>query len=720
MKELRIIHGVNYYEQNIQGKANEPITVAGLLDRARYALGFRDVEYSLEAIYDRLEHNAPRVAIIGGSLDHPAHVVDWETVLKAAYSIWKHGGVPFFFAIPVVCDGTAQSNVGMCYSLQSRNEVAAMVVNQMEGQSYHGAFVIQGCDKTPTGILSGLCALDRTRQRRGDAPVFATFAPAHVLRGGTIPDDLREEILGVAQKAEGAGKPQFAEEIRDTLRYTLQCTSDQAFQGIFKRLVREGVISEAYRKHLEKYLCIHTCDAKGGICAFNGTGNSSRHVMSAFGMVHPAVELLTEPPSQEAIDAAVRSLLSVCNDPRFSVSNIVRANIENAVRVHSATGGSTNLVMHLVAVMRYAGVDFTLWDYDRIRRAVPVPELIDYSIPEGRDIFTLAQQCCSGQVRGMETVIYELSQLGVPMQLEAPTVTGQTWRERLSDPRGLVPENVPNAVILPRPKRPYSGIEVLTGNFFESAVVKISGMKDSQIAEFDDKLYLALYYENEDAATEALLNPRLLEDLCAERVYPREHLLTLHRYNRAEGQTESAEAQELDYEALFERMVQERTLKLMLFISGQGPVAFGMPEMFTPTEHLNRNYRLNPLVVLVSDGRYSGASYGAAIGHMAPEAARGGGILYLQTGDAFRLYLRRRRIELLDGVALARGEVVPYEGDLAAERKGLGEERLARIAERRALYVCPTNQMLDVTDASKGVIPLAVDAVAGEPYSGEA
>ena len=75
----------------------------------------------------------------------------------------------------------------MSYSLQSRNAIAEIVVNQLEAHSYHGAFVIQGCDKQPLGVLSGLALLDRVRRYHGEAPVFATFAPSHVLKGGEIP-----------------------------------------------------------------------------------------------------------------------------------------------------------------------------------------------------------------------------------------------------------------------------------------------------------------------------------------------------------------------------------------------------------------------------------------------------------------------------------------------------------------------------------------------------
>ena len=126
-------------------------------------------------------------------------------------------------------------------------------------------------------------------------------------------------------------------------------------------------------------------------------------------MVHPSLELLTEPPTQPQIDASVDALLGYCNDPDYSVAGVMKANIENCVRVFSATGGSTNLVMHLIAAMRYAGVRFSLSDLETIIDAHPIPDLFDYSLTEGRDIFALAQQCCDGQIRGMETVLYEPS-----------------------------------------------------------------------------------------------------------------------------------------------------------------------------------------------------------------------------------------------------------------------------------------------------------------------
>ena len=712
---IRIIRGDNPYQREVQGKANQPITVAGLLDRSRALFGVRDLSYSLAEIVDRLDDNAPRIAIIGGSPDHPAHIMDFETTARAAIRIWQNGGVPFSFSTPVLCDGTAQSNVGMCYSLESRNAMTAMMANQMEAQSYHGAFVIQGCDKQPLAAVAALAAIDVTRQARGDAPVFATFAPAHVLKGGTIPDALRTQIEATAQKASALNHQEMADDLHDAMAYVLQCSSNQAFQGVFIRAVAAGVITAAEHKDLEKQLAVHTCDGKGGICAFNGTGNSSRHLVSAFGLVHPALELLTAPPDQHRVNAAVDALFSFCNQPDYSVGEMVRRNIGNAIRIHATTGGSTNLMMHLVSAMIHAGVDFSIFDYERIHRASPIPDLFDYSLTQGRTIFELAQQCCSGQIRGMETVMYELTRNHVPMNLDAPTVTGSTWGERLADTTNLAAEGVThNPIILSKPRRPISGVDVLRGNFFDSAVVKISGMPETQLNDFDGRLSVVLYFENEDDANKQLLDFHFEDSVKAHAEITRDDLIRIYQHNS--GIPADARLNTFSRDELFDYLVSENLIKFSLVISGQGPEAYGMPEMFTPIQHVNASRFLKKLAMIITDGRYSGVSYGAAIGHLTPEAKRGGGILYLQTGDLIQANLRARNLTLIDREALReRGEVKAFAAELSVVRRELGITRLRRINERLR-DISPTNRMRDVTDAAHGVVSNAVAECATEPF----
>lgn len=711
MQRLRIENPINPYSWNVQGKANEPITVAGLLDKAKMILGDEvahiPVSWTLDEIYVRLEENAPRIAILGGSWDHPAHVMDLNTVLRAALSLWEAGAVPFYAATPVLCDGTAQNTMGMSYSLQSREAIANVVINHLEAQSYHGAFVIQGCDKQPLGVVCGLAHLDQVRRLRGEAPVMATFAPVHVLKGGSIPDKLRTELEDVAQRADSRGYGQIADDLHDAMSYILQCSSNTAFQGVFARAVAAGVITEQEHKLYEQVLAVNTCDAAGGICAFHGTGNSSRDFVAGLGLVHPTLELLMAPPSFKQVDEAVTAMLGVVNQPEYSVSSLVQENIRNAIRIHSAAGGSTNLMMHMVAAMVYAGKPYSLYDVERVYHEHPIPDLFDYSLTEGRDIFALAMQCGAGSSRGMETLMHELVQNGVPMDLDARTVTGSTWRERLQDKRGLDASNVKNnPIILSQPQRPFSGVDVLQSNFFDDAVVKISGMTTDQLDEFDEKVAVVVYYENEEEANRHLLDIDLVESWRKQRILSGDVLREMYRLNGGEAKRGQGNLPE-DYDELFRLMIEERLLKTAIVIGGQGPKAFGMPEMFTPMQHINANRDLQQISVLLSDGRYSGVTYGAAIGHVTPEALDGGGMLYLQTGDVVQLAFRRHRIDLLDSDALQTGDIHVLGNDWTSSRMALGEERKTALVQRRR-RIAAANRLVNYTEATRGVVPISV------------
>lgn len=709
--------GTNPYEKNVQGKANEPITVAGLLDRSKQTLGNTYEggvpDWSLDEIYRRLEKNAPRIAIIGGSSDHPAHIMDFQTSSRAAIRIWQNGGVPFYFSTPVMCDGTAQNNQGMSYSLQSRNAVAQMIVNQLEAHSYHGAFVIQGCDKQPLGVVSGLAHLDRLRQEQGEAPFFATFAPAHVLQGGTIPEYLAKELKEVCDKAVNQGDPDIADDLYDAMDYILQCSSNTAFQGVLERAVEREIISKEEHKYFEQALAVNTCDGAGGVCAFNGTGNSSRHIVAGFGLVHPAVELLTAAPEQSQINQSIDSMAALINKEEYGVSRLAAANIRNAIRIHSASGGSTNLMMHIVSAMVYGGYRFSLWDLDKLHHEYRIPDLFNYSLTEGRDIFQLAMQCCDSDSRGMESLFYELMQNDIPMDVNALTVTGETWGERLKDKSNLSADNVKdNPIILSKPRRAFSGVDVLQGNFFESAVVKISGMPTLQLDQFDKKTSQVLYFENEKQANDNLLNSNLLDELKEAQIFKKNLLHAQLHYN----EPESANAyKDSDYNTLFEYMVGSGSLKIAVIIAGQGPEAFGMPEMFTPMQHINANKRLKKLATIISDGRYSGVTFGAAIGHMTPEAERDGGILYLENGDILYLGLRERRIEFVEAESFLNNTLkFSFEG-IRKKRQEIASKR-AKTFKKRQKTIAASNRMTGHTDAANGVVPFPVWDEATEDY----
>ncbi|MFH1744017.1 MAG: dihydroxy-acid dehydratase [bacterium] len=701
---LRRTH--NPYRDNVQGKANEPITVLALLKSAECELNLSIENATQMEIVRRLDDGFPRIAIIGGSADHPAHIVDRATTLMAAASLWQRGAVPFAFSIPVLCDGTAQSNLGMCYSLQSRNLVSAMVVNQMEAHSYHGAFVIQGCDKTPFAVCSGLAHLDVLRRRRGEAPLHATFAPAHVLRGGTMPDDLKSDLLDVANRARKRGHPEIGGEIEEVMRHILQCASNQAFQGVLIRAREHRILTAKRHKDIECRLAANTCHADGGICAFNGTGNSCRLATSAMGLVHPALELLAEPPTFDQIDKAVDALMNLIDRDEASVSRLVINGFRNAVCVHTAAGGSTNLTLHLVAARTFAGIRTTLDDYEAIGRKHKIPDIFNYSLTDGRDIFALAQQVERGESMGVATILYELNRLGIPVNLDTITMAGTTWAKRIGKgTRASAARIKENPIILDRPKRPKAGIDQLHGNLFDSAVVKIAGMPDEQIDMFDDVVSIVWYFQNEDEATKSLLTADIINELAICRSLSVADLRRIHDVNRRGIALPKRGGKRM----LLEAMARTRSLRVVVVIAGQGPKAFGMPEMFTPMHHVNSSSILRRMAMIVSDGRYSGVTYGAAVGHVCPEAYDRGPIAALQTGDLLWVRLRKKRIDVLDRSGFREGHrrTAPLSWHRKLERQRLIGRRQKHMAQRRML-IAPLNRMDDVTDAAHGVVPESV------------
>src|SRR5262245_47953249 len=294
-------------------------------------------------------------------------------------------------------------------------------------------------------------------------------------------------------------------------------------------------------------------------------------------------------------------------------------------------------------------------------------------------------------------------------------------RDRLDVARPIVRHSQPlgrgrknNPIVLSRPRRQFSGVDVLQSNFFDSAVVKISGMPDSQLDEFDAKLAVVLYFENEDEANRTLLDDHFLDSVKSNEAITREDLLRIYE-NNSNRQADPGVTSLLRAE-LFDHLLRERIIKFAVVIIGQGPEAYGMPEMFTPMQHVNANRHLKKLAMILTDGRYSGVSYGAVIGHITPEAKRGGGILYLKTGDLIQSNLAARNITLVDREVLREnGEIVVYTSGVTAERRDLGAKRLRRI-NRRLLDIAPTNRMRDVTDASHGVVPEAVAECASQTF----
>lgn len=694
----------NPYRNCIQGLTNEPITVRALLKRADALLcresAFAGLDdYSQAAIVERLATNRPRICIIQGSADHPAHLYDHEHALRAAARVWQNGGVPFTFGVPVMCDGTAQSNIGQSYSLASRNHTAAAININFEGHAYHAAYVIAGCDKSPTAILSGLAAADRARRQpeRGSAPVWAIFVPAHVMRGGEIPVATRKKLEALQIAARTIGEPLLAQEIEENCEYILQCSSNEAFLGLFNRAVEFGLMTCDQSEALLNELAAAACEEKGGICAFNGSGNSSRTLLSAFGFVPPEAELLMDEAPTQLVANNVDRLFRLINKPEFAVCELLAKNYANAIKIHSATGGSSNLMLHMPAVMRFAGFDVSLSVYEKHKENSPVPDIFAHSLTEKRDTFVFAQQAAQGLHHGITSLYRALHDLKIPLDLTAPTITGQTWRARIEAIDSAVSPKLPqkDSLIRIHPIRDISGTDVFHGNFFSSCVLKIAGMSTELYRRFDERVFVVRYYENEQDCNNELRSNDLLDTL--SKMPELDHAL-LREIQKRNGSATSDDVL---------TMIREGVISFAFVIGGQGPAAFGMPEMFAPSQSLRHHGVIERSSLLMTDGRYSGVSKGPCIGHMVPEAFEGGGIGTLTHGDLLWVRLSQKRIDLLDKPEFLNGKLEPLAQAPVEERRQLIEARKARM-EKRQLQIAACSLLSDVTHAEYGVVPLTV------------
>ncbi len=704
-KDLYIKTGENPYKECIQGLANEPICVQALLREAEIFLkkenpAFHLGDISLEEIIKRLVENRPRVAIIGGSMDHPAHLLDQNHIKRVAARIWQNYGVPFSFNLPIICDGTAQNNIGQSYSLASRNQTAAAVNINFEGHSYHAAWVIAGCDKSPSAILSGLAASDNARmQQSRKGAVWACFAPSHVLKGGSIPQDIQKELQLLEEKAKKQGHADLAHDLEENRRYILQCSSDEAFWGQIRRAKALALLSEEKARFIMNSLAAATCHKNGGICAFNGTGNSSRTLLQAFGLVPKNLELLCSEPETEKINQAVDIFFESFNKEELRLSHILKENFANAMTIHAATGSSSNMLLHIPAIMRYAGFDVSIKDYQYIHHRCNIPEIFAHSLTEGRDTYNLAQQFQKNQHQGIESLYKILDNLNIPLNLNAPTIMGKTWAKRLQNLSSPADASLKEkAIIRQEPVSLQSGVALLSGNFCSSAIVKVSGMTKQQYQFFNRRYFITRFYENEHLCNQEIMAADLTNRLISHANISEKTLKALCALNQIEPSHLSAL-----------ELLNQGLLSLCFVIAGQGPKAYGMPEMFSPSQNLRHHQLLERSSILLTDGRYSGVTKGACIGHVTPEAFEGGAIGALTDGDILYVDFENRHIHFVCPQSFEAGKPHFPEEFPFLERQELMRIRKQRMENRR-FDIAASNLMDYTTDAQKGVIPLSVDA----------
>ena len=424
------------------------------------------------------------------------------------------GGVPFMFHTIAVDDGIAMGHVGMKYSLPSRELIADSVETMVSAHWFDGLVCIPNCDKIIPGMLMA------------------------AMRAGRLPDGQTVDLISVFQ---GVG----------------------AYQA--------GKITAEQLKLLEDYGC-PGC----GSCSGLFTANSMNSISEALGLALPGNgSLLADTPEREALarqaGTQIMKLIEMDLKPRDIVSEQV---IDNAFALDMAMGGSTNTVLHTIAIAQEAGIDYSLDRLNELSRKIPNLCKVSPSSP-----YHMEDVDAAG---GISAILHQLSQKPGALHLDTITVTGKTLGENIAH------RNSKNTDCIRTLESPYSesgGLSILFGNLAPNgSVVKTAGVLPEMMTHRGP----ARVYDSHDEANLGILNGE---------VKPGE--VVVIRYEGPKG----------------------------------GP---GMQEMLAPTSNIS-GMGLESSVALITDGRFSGGTRGACIGHISPEAAEGGPIALLQTGDIIEI-----------------------------------------------------------------------------------
>lgn len=490
------------------------------------AVGFSDADFT-----------KPIVGIASGqSTITPCNMGIEPLAKRAEAGIRNAGGMPQTFGTITVSDGISMGTEGMKYSLVSREVIADSIETVCSAQGMDGVLAIGGCDKNMPGAMLAMARLN---------------IPAIFVYGGTIkPGHLNGTDLTVVSSFEAVGQ------------------------------YSAGKIAEAELLAVERNAC-----PGAGSCGGMYTANTMSSAFEAMGMslMYSSTMAAEDAEKADSAEKSAIALLDAIRHQRLPRHIITRKSIENAIAVIMAIGGSTNAVLHFLAITRAANVPLTLDDFETIRGRVPV--ICDLK-PSGRYVATDLHKA-----GGIPQVMKMLLAHGL-LHGECLTITGQTVAELLKDiPADPRPDQ---DVIRPwdQPLYAQGHLAILRGNLAsEGAVAKITGVKNPQITG------PARVFESEEACLDAILAGKIVAG----------DILVI-RYEGPKG----------------------------------GP---GMREMLAPTSAII-GAGLGDSVGLITDGRFSGGTYGMVVGHVAPEAYVGGTIALVQEGDSITIDAHARLLEL--------------------------------------------------------------------------
>lgn len=499
----------------------------------------RSLLYATGQVKNIQDMNKPFIAICNSYIGIvPGHVHLRELADIAKEAIREAGGIPFEFNTIGVDDGIAMGHIGMRYSLPSRELIADSAETVINAHWFDGVFYIPNCDKITPGMI--LAAM------RTNVP--AIFCSGGPMKAGIDPRGHQTTLSSMFEAV-----------------------------GAFK----EGKMSQADFEFMEKNAC-PTC----GSCAGMFTANSMNCLLEILGLALPGngTILAVSQERRELVRKAAFHLMDLVKNQVKPRDIVTEEAIDDAFALDMAMGGSTNTVLHTLAIANEGEIDYDLRRVNEIAERVPyLSKIAPSSAYSMHDVHTAG---------GVSAIIRQLVDIKGAIHPDRLTVTGRTLRENVAQ------ATIKNEEVIHPKENPYSpvgGLSILYGNLApQGSVIKVGGV-DPSIQLFKGK---AICFDSHDEAVAAIDNHTVQKG----------HVVVI-RYEGPKG----------------------------------GP---GMPEMLAPTSSIVGR-GLGKEVALITDGRFSGATRGIAVGHISPEAAAGGPISLIRDGDDIVIDLRNRSLEVL-------------------------------------------------------------------------
>ncbi len=499
----------------------------------------RSLLYATGQVKSARDMEKPFIAICNSYIDIvPGHVHLRELAEIAKEAIREAGGIPFEFNTIGVDDGIAMGHIGMRYSLPSRELIADAAETVINAHWFDGVFYIPNCDKITPGMIM---AAMRTN-------VPAIFCSGGPMKAGVDPRG-HQMTLSTMFEAVGAYKA--------------------------------GNLTNDEFQFMEQNAC-PTC----GSCAGMFTANSMNCLLEILGLALPGngTTLAVSQDRRELVRQAAFHLMDLVKKQIKPRDIVTKEAIDDAFALDMAMGGSTNTVLHTLAIANEAEIDYNLEDINEIAKRVPyLSKIAPSSAYSMHDVH---------EAGGVSAIIRELIDVPGAIHPDRITVTGKTIRENVKDAKINNPEVIRSKE---NPYSPVGGLSILYGNIApDGSVIKVGGV-DPDIKSFTGK---AICFNSHDEAVTAIDDGRVQKG----------HVVVI-RYEGPKG----------------------------------GP---GMPEMLAPTSSIVGR-GLGRDVALITDGRFSGATRGIAVGHISPEAAAGGPLALVEDGDEITIDLTNRTLNLL-------------------------------------------------------------------------